>query len=366
MVVRRVRGEPLRRGRQQADGGDDRVEPEGERRGRRWGAMGEGGRDRTRASGDGPRRGRRGSPKRGPMRRFEPAGAENLARRRGACYSAPATVAPPRRLRNDIDAAGLAARGRAAAALARRRSSPTRPVTGTAPGHVARRASRARARTSSCAAASRAALTTPCARCLEPARRRRRHRALAAPPAGPGRGARTAASRKPAERGEDEYEFTSDRGRPVDTYDGETVVLDPFVREAILLEVPNFPLCSEGCPGIRPAARAGPRRGPWSTRARPAPRARSHALTREAAGRAGAPERQPRRRRRRRSRPWPSPRGKPPQQAQHAPRAARQGDPRPARQVRALRRGRRSRTAPAPPAATTRAARSRPPRRRSS
>jgi uncharacterized protein len=36
----------------------------------------------------------------------------------------------------------------------------------------------------------------------------------------------------------------------VDVYDGETVVLDAFVREAILLEVPNFPLCRASCPGI--------------------------------------------------------------------------------------------------------------------
>ena len=31
------------------------------------------------------------------------------------------------------------------------------------------------------------------------------------------------------------------------------MVLDPFIREAILLEVPNFPLCSDACPGIRRA-----------------------------------------------------------------------------------------------------------------
>jgi len=31
-------------------------------------------------------------------------------------------------------------------------------------------------------------------------------------------------------------------------------VLDDFVREAILLEIPIFPLCSEDCPGIRPAS----------------------------------------------------------------------------------------------------------------
>lgn len=46
-----------------------------------------------------------------------------------------------------------------------------------------------------------------------------------------------------------EYEFTAHEA-DVDVYDGETVVLDDFVREAILLEVPAFPLCRESCPGL--------------------------------------------------------------------------------------------------------------------
>jgi uncharacterized protein len=50
-----------------------------------------------------------------------------------------------------------------------------------------------------------------------------------------------------------EYEFSSDEA-DLDVYDGETVVLDGFVRETILLEMPIFPLCSEACPGIRPAS----------------------------------------------------------------------------------------------------------------
>ncbi len=49
----------------------------------------------------------------------------------------------------------------------------------------------------------------------------------------------------------EEYEFAANEAE-VDSYDGETVVLDAFVREAILLEIPNFPLCSDACPGIRP------------------------------------------------------------------------------------------------------------------
>lgn len=46
-----------------------------------------------------------------------------------------------------------------------------------------------------------------------------------------------------------EYEFSANEAE-YDLYDGETVALDAFVREALLLEMPNFPLCSEDCPGI--------------------------------------------------------------------------------------------------------------------
>lgn len=48
---------------------------------------------------------------------------------------------------------------------------------------------------------------------------------------------------------EAEYEFTAEEA-DLDSYDGDTVILDEFVREAILLEVPNFPLCSDACAGI--------------------------------------------------------------------------------------------------------------------
>lgn len=57
------------------------------------------------------------------------------------------------------------------------------------------------------------------------------------------------------EKEPEEYEFTSEEADS-DTYDGDTVVLDTFIREALLLEMPNFPLCSDTCPGIRPAAAA--------------------------------------------------------------------------------------------------------------
>jgi uncharacterized protein len=59
--------------------------------------------------------------------------------------------------------------------------------------------------------------------------------------------------RAPKEKDLPEYEFASEEA-DVDTYEGETVVLDDFVREAILLEMPIFPLCSEDCAGIGPAS----------------------------------------------------------------------------------------------------------------
>ena len=40
-------------------------------------------------------------------------------------------------------------------------------------------------------------------------------------------------------------------------FDGDTVVLDDFVRDEILLETPMFPLCSESCPGMSPSPGEG-------------------------------------------------------------------------------------------------------------
>jgi uncharacterized protein len=41
------------------------------------------------------------------------------------------------------------------------------------------------------------------------------------------------------------------------TYAGETVVLDDFLRDELVLEIPMIPLCSEDCPGIdAPSAHA--------------------------------------------------------------------------------------------------------------
>jgi uncharacterized protein len=105
----------------------------------------------------------------------------------------------------------------------------------------------------------RAELSTPCARCLKPAPIQVRAELtllLKPAPAGaaprPPDGKKANGVAKPAHK-DLEVEFSA-ADADVDTYDGESVVLDPFIREAILLEIPNFPLCSEACPGIRPAA----------------------------------------------------------------------------------------------------------------
>jgi uncharacterized protein len=114
-----------------------------------------------------------------------------------------------------------------------------------------------------------ARVSVPCARCLaptfadvdgelslllkavtpEPVRK-----AKPSKPSSRARAARAAEAAEPARepakpKRDAEYEFTSAEAE-LDVYDGETVVLDPFVREAILLEVPNFPLCSDACAGI--------------------------------------------------------------------------------------------------------------------
>ena len=57
----------------------------------------------------------------------------------------------------------------------------------------------------------------------------------------------------PKRASSNEYEFTSEEA-DLDEYDGERVVLDAFVREAILLELPSFPLCRESCDGGAQAA----------------------------------------------------------------------------------------------------------------
>ncbi|WP_437282726.1 DUF177 domain-containing protein [Sorangium sp. So ce375] len=148
-------------------------------------------------------------------------------------------------------------------------------VTGRAPGHLSARLSRTgneivvRGRV-------KAPVATPCARCLAPAALdidAELSLLLRPAPKADGHGhghrrddaARNGAAKSVAAKvKEPEYEFTSEEA-DVDTYDGETVELDPFIREAILLEMPNFPLCSEACPGIGPAASREDREGGSST-----------------------------------------------------------------------------------------------------
>jgi uncharacterized protein len=55
---------------------------------------------------------------------------------------------------------------------------------------------------------------------------------------------------KRAKESEGEFEFDPDEA-DVAHYEGETVVLDGLVREAIVLDLPISPLCSENCAGMR-------------------------------------------------------------------------------------------------------------------
>lgn len=92
----------------------------------------------------------------------------------------------------------------------------------------------------------RARVAATCARCLGPA--------IVPVDAGvtlllvPDEKAPRAATKRSKES-DGEPEFDADEA-DVATYDGETVILDPLVREAILLELPISPLCDEGCPGM--------------------------------------------------------------------------------------------------------------------
>jgi uncharacterized protein len=94
-----------------------------------------------------------------------------------------------------------------------------------------------------------AMVVTPCARCLTPVPLNLRGELslLLVPASDPrgdfARGRRGGKGKEP--------EFTSTEA-DMDVYDGDEVSLDPFVREALLLEVPPFPLCNDDCRGIAP------------------------------------------------------------------------------------------------------------------
>jgi len=99
-------------------------------------------------------------------------------------------------------------------------------------------------------------LVVPCARCLEPVRLDPRiGLSLVLTPTS--QQARTPAVPRSGGKRPPEEDFSAE-GADCDTYEGDEVTLDRFVREAILLEAPIFPLCSEACKGIRPTGVAGP------------------------------------------------------------------------------------------------------------
>jgi len=110
-----------------------------------------------------------------------------------------------------------------------------------------------------------ARLVVPCARCLRPVELRpHMELALLLRPtpshSGSSHPPRADRPRAAMRRQEEDSEFSSHEA-DVDTYEGDEVVLDRFVREAILLESPTFPLCSEACEGIRPASESAPPTG---------------------------------------------------------------------------------------------------------
>jgi uncharacterized protein len=105
-------------------------------------------------------------------------------------------------------------------------------------------------------------LLIPCARCLRPVTLRP-HIELALllyPVAEKTSRSRPPPGQKGKAQADDSTEFSEDDAG-IDTYEGDEVVLDRFVREAILLESPIFPLCSEACEGIRPASESLPASG---------------------------------------------------------------------------------------------------------
>jgi len=88
----------------------------------------------------------------------------------------------------------------------------------------------------------RAELTVPCARCLQPARISVDEE-LSALALATGKA-----------HGEATDDLDDAEGPDTIGYDGDSLVLDDWVRDELLLGIPMIPLCSEACPGIRPQA----------------------------------------------------------------------------------------------------------------
>jgi uncharacterized protein len=97
----------------------------------------------------------------------------------------------------------------------------------------------------------RAELTVPCARCLEPAPVSVREDLSALAVEASSAQSPKNPRKRDGQDDEDGEDLPSD-GADVIAYDGKTVVLDDLVRDEILLGIPMIPLCSDGCPGIRP------------------------------------------------------------------------------------------------------------------
>jgi uncharacterized protein len=98
----------------------------------------------------------------------------------------------------------------------------------------------------------RAGVVMPCARCLEPVRIDVSHEVATL--FVPESKLRALAS-SGGKRDDDEVELSSEDADMV-PYDGDTVVLDDWLRDEVILETPMIPLCSEDCPGITPGPQA--------------------------------------------------------------------------------------------------------------
>jgi uncharacterized protein len=90
----------------------------------------------------------------------------------------------------------------------------------------------------------RAALSIPCARCLDPVTVEIEEPVSLL--------VVTQAALPSKKSASDEDEILAGEADTL-PYDGETVVLDDFVRDELILQTPKFPLCSEDCPGMSPS-----------------------------------------------------------------------------------------------------------------
>lgn len=122
---------------------------------------------------------------------------------------------------------------------------------------------------------ARVSVTLPCARTLDPARydiapdiflmlspgksaQPTKHRKHEEKPGSKAAAARGAAAPNPKKKKREEEPELSEDDAAQDTYDGETVVLDEFVRQFLVLELPMFPLREDLRTEATPAIPRGP------------------------------------------------------------------------------------------------------------